>query len=188
MTFMLPLRIWRKTSRVLKEKLLGEIPTWHGEDFDKHWNYTSFVGKTVLDLGADYGSTAHYFLKKGATRIIAVEGDPELASKLEQNYQNNSRVKCIKMWIQRSDHIVNFIRAFKPDLAKVDIEGSESVLLNINPEVLKMVKEWLIEIHSDELYGEILDFLNRQGFNVSLCYTAPDKSMKVILAHQRRIR
>jgi len=62
----------RKYFRVL---ILREILPIFNEDYNECWGCVSYKDKTVLDLGADYGSTVYYFLKNGAKKVIAVEGD-----------------------------------------------------------------------------------------------------------------
>jgi predicted methyltransferase len=81
-----PRGVIRKYINVAKLHLFitnPEIPIF-GEDYSKHWK-ADFKGKVVLDLGADYGSTAFYFLQKGAREVIAVEGDRILALNLAKN-------------------------------------------------------------------------------------------------------
>lgn len=66
----------------------GTLPSF-GEDYDKHWNYLNFKGKKILDLGADYGSTASYFLWQGAKQVIAVERNEEFAEALRKTFEKN---------------------------------------------------------------------------------------------------
>jgi FkbM family methyltransferase len=86
-------------------RLFGGIAPIYGEDYDSHWGFTSFKGKVVLDLGADYGSTAHYFLRRGARRVVAVEGDPRLAEELEENFRGDGRVVPIHLFIEKAEQV-----------------------------------------------------------------------------------
>ena len=140
----------------------GILPIY-GEDYDMHWNFTSFENKVVFDLGADYGSTAYYFLRKGALRIIAVEGDPQLASKLKFNSQRFKGIVPIQTFIDSSEKIEKLICEYHPDLVKVDIEGYEKLLTNID---VTKVKEWLIEAHSDEIYKRLREFFVSNQYNL----------------------
>jgi FkbM family methyltransferase len=45
--------------------------------------------KVVVDVGAGYGETALYFLKKGARRVIAVEPCPEVYGEMLENFKLN---------------------------------------------------------------------------------------------------
>lgn len=160
-----PIGVYRKYTRKFVYKLLGRIPPIYDEDYNRHWNFTSFRNKIILDLGADYGSTAYYFLKKGASKVIAVEGDKQLAEKLMRNFQNDRRVICINCFITDEEQISDLISSYHPDLIKVDIEGYEKLLLNLSKEDLKEL-EWLIEAHSDEIYESLKRFLLTNGFEI----------------------
>ena len=162
--FRSPDKVVKKYAKKFWARLNGHIPSMLDEDYNKHWNYTSFVGKTVLDLGADYGSTADYFLLNGAKRVIAVEGDKELARKLYGNFGNDKRVVCIEKWISSGKDVNMLIEKYHPDIVKVDIEGAEKSLLDVD---VAKVKEWLIETHTKELYRMISKFFTQNGFKVS---------------------
>lgn len=138
----------------------------YDEDYDLHWNYRSFKYKKILDLGADYGSTASYFLRKGAKQVVAVEGDHDLASKLKSNFVGDIRVIPIEQKINSAVDIASLISSHSPDLVKVDIEGSECYLLKCSDNTLKKVDEWLIETHTSELYKDISQRFLRLGFKV----------------------
>jgi hypothetical protein len=142
---------------------LGYV-NYQGEDCNAHWNYASFKGKVVLDLGADYGSTVRYFLKKGAKFVIAVEGNPKLARELKKRYQGSEKVLCEELMINAPEDINKFI-SWKPiDIAKVDIEGAEKFLLSL-PSITK-IPTWLIETHSKEVDHQLIIYFQQNGFNV----------------------
>lgn len=91
------------------------------ENYDEHWNFTSFNNRTVLDIGADVGSTVEYFLNKGAVRVIAVEGDKNLARKLCRNYRKSRNVICINCFITTGLDIAVLIAKYQPDIVKIDV-------------------------------------------------------------------
>ncbi len=127
-----------------------KLPSRYGEDYVAHWNYTTFEGKTILDLGADYGSTASFFLEHGAKKIIAVEGREDEFRKLQENYMDDPSVTCIYTFIMGPNHIKKFIDDHKPDLVKADIEMAENYMLEMDNETLRQVPEYLIETHRYE--------------------------------------
>jgi precorrin-6B methylase 2 len=161
-----PLAVYRKYKGKLKSEIVrlrGGIPPIYGEDYDRHWNFTSFENKVILDLGADYGSTAYYFLRKGASKVIAVDGDPQLASMLKFNSQKFKKIVPIQIFIDSSEKIEKLISDYHPDLVKVDIEGYEKLLTNID---VTKVNEWLIEAHSKELYLTLVKFYLKHDFSI----------------------
>jgi hypothetical protein len=162
-----PVGVYRKYLGKAKAKVIklsGGVPPIYGEDYKVHWGFTSFKGKVVLDLGADCGSTAYYFLRNGARIVVAVEGNPQLASLLRKYSQKDGRVVPIELFIDDPAEIESLIRRYSPDLVKVDIEGSEKHLPGVSN--VAQVKEWLIEAHSNELHRALSSFLSEQGFNV----------------------
>lgn len=131
-------------------------------DYELHWGLKpqiiTYSDKTVLDLGADYGSTAEFFLKHGAKKVIAIEGDQKLSKQLIDNYKGSSNVIPISKFIDSPKQIEQLISKYKPDIVKVDIEGYEINLLKVKPKIIQSVKEWMIEYHSDELKDKLLAF------------------------------
>jgi len=155
----------RKYFRVL---ILREILPIYNEDYEQCWGCVSYKDKTVLDLGADYGSTAHYFLKKGAKKVIAVEGEEILARKLKENFGEDSRVSCVSKWISKSEHIEWLIKTYPCDIVKVDIEGAEIHIEKVSPEALLSVNEWLIETHTKQIYDNLARLFLKLKFKVYL--------------------
>ena len=141
---------------------------YQGEDCDAHWNYVSFKDKVVLDLGADYGSTVRYFLKKGARFIIAVEGNRKFAQELKKRYQSSGKVICEELMIGSSEDLNKFICRKDIDVAKVDIEGAEKFLLSL-PSIVN-IPTWLIETHSVEIDRLLIIHFQEQGFKVYRLY------------------
>jgi hypothetical protein len=144
--------------------VLRKVPPLGYENYGWHWNYLSFSEKTVLDLGADYGSTADYFLRHGANAVIAVDGNKVYADKFRQLLGNNKRIVYVNKWIGSGTDIDLLIAEFSPDIVKVDIEGNEKLLLDVN---VGRVKEWLVETHTEQLYQVISKFFVHNGFKVS---------------------
>src|SRR4030042_374590 len=66
-------------------KIINAPRPFIDEDYNHHWGFADFKGKSVLDLGADYGSTAWFFIEKGAKLVVAVEGDHDRAATLATN-------------------------------------------------------------------------------------------------------
>lgn len=143
--------------------LLGRVPPLGNENYDWHWNYLSFKQKTILDLGADYGSTADYFLRNGGRKVVAVEGNENYAKKFSRLLGNDKRITYIHKWISSGKDIDLLISRFSPDIVKVDIEGEEKFLLDVN---VGEVNEWLIETHTEQLYQTVRKFFVQNGFKV----------------------
>lgn len=147
----------------------------YGEDYQVHWGYTSYKDRTVLDLGADYGSSTEWFLEQGAKFVIAVEGDPTLGSQLVRNFANHKKVYAIALLIQNPGQLTALFREHtktpKIDVVKMDIEGAETNLLGVPPKVVSRIPEYLIESHSPDIEGGITTFLTGLGFRHLMVYS-----------------
>lgn len=154
---------------LMRKKLFGAEITLcplvsFGEDYSRHWGYTEFEDKIVLDLGADFGSTTYFFLEHGAKRVIAVEGNEKLGEMLLHNFDKDSRVAPIIRWIDSPAKVTELIEKFRPDIVKCDIEGAEENLLNVP---LQSVGVWLVEAHSNEIYARLVDKFHGEKFKIS---------------------
>jgi len=123
--------------------------------YENHWGISdkliSYKDKIVLDLGADIGSTAIFFLKYGAKKVIAVEGDEDKGKQLINSYQASKTVIPLVIFLTDPKQLERLIVLYKPDVIKVDIEGAEMLILEVDRKIVASVREWLIEAHSDEI-------------------------------------
>lgn len=63
---------------------------------DRHYRVPSGLSPgTILDLGAHVGVSVKYFLATSQARVVAVEADPKLISKLQQSVDCEPRVTVI---------------------------------------------------------------------------------------------
>ncbi len=174
-----PVDVAKKYKEEFLYLFCGDLRPVYGEDYDLFWNHVSFGGKRVLDLGADYGSTASYFLRKGAKQVVALEGNHALASKLRENFAGDVRVVPIEKMINDAATLTSLISRYSPDIVKMDIEGAEYYLLECKEFTIKRVNQWLIETHSTELYKKISQKFLSLGFRA---FRARVEPFRVIVA------
>lgn len=160
-----PRKVFFKYKNRVYFKIINAPIPYLDEDYNHHWGFTDFKGKTVLDLGADYGSTAWFFLKKGAKLVVAVEADPERAKTLATNSAKYGFTSFQKT-ISSPKDIERFIENYQFDVAKVDIEGGEIYLLNCKSELLEKIPLWMIESHSNGLTISVSKLFEELGFSV----------------------
>ena len=129
-------------------------PTGKDIPYSIHWTL-DVKGKIVLDIGADVGSTADYFLRNGAKEVIAVEGNRELYAQLEENSKIVSGIKPVYKLLCCYGGFEELIEKYKPDIVKIDCEGMELHLINVNNDILRTVKEYMVEVHSPILWGPL---------------------------------
>jgi hypothetical protein len=95
--------------------------------------------KTVLDIGAGEGETAWFYLKHGAKKVVCVEPEKEAYNRLLGNAVGKPMEAINRIF--RLDDL-----NLKYDFLKVDIEGYEEALLNV-----ELKKPAIIEVHGLQL-------------------------------------
>ena len=133
----------------------------------KHWR-ADYVRKTVLDFGADYGSTAQFFILEGARKVIAVERDPVAFEKLVKNAEGNPNVRCIPKDVQSGKDLEEIFALEAVDICKMDIEHAERFLTDVPDKVLEQVPLYLIETHSPEILASLTILFNRLGYKLEI--------------------
>ena len=136
----------------------------YSEDYSRHWP-VNVEGKTVIDVGADYGSTAYYFLQKGAVRVVCVEGNPALYRQLQANMRFLPNCVAVYKHLQSPSDFTEVLQ-YTAETVKVDVEGAEKHLLKVEPRLLQQHYEWIIELHRNINQKEFIAFFKSAGFDV----------------------
>ena len=137
------------------------------EDFSVLWP-ADYQGKTVLDIGADRGSTASYFLRNGARFVICVEGDPNKLRQLEANLPSLRNAKAVSKWISNSSDMTELLWLNSADIVKIDVEGAEQYLFGVDPYMIQLHPEYMVEIHPGVNMDELINLFRQCGFDVTL--------------------
>lgn len=160
------------------EVMYGQYYPWHLELLGK--SSTSkrvedvnpvkidYRNKVVLDVGADWGSTADFFLKNGASKVIAVESDTEMYDKLLRFSNEEKRITALRIYIADGKQITDLITEYKPSIVKIDCENCEKHLTNVPWQVLRIPRMYLIEYH-DVYDTSLKQYLIRNGFHIAGC-------------------
>lgn len=141
-------------------------PFIRSENYENEYGALDYKGKKVLDLGADYGSSAEFFIEKGAREVIAVEGHKVLYGQLVENCKWLKNVTPISLFLRKPDDFIKLILEHKPDIVKSDLDGFEIYLLDIPDEVFSSVKEYTMEIHSMELLKNFIGKFLKNGYQI----------------------
>jgi hypothetical protein len=122
------------------ELMLREYPEWR-----YYLPPFSLKDKVVLDIGADCGSTARYYLLNGAERVICIENNEECIKYLEINSRNRN------IFVIPHDFDYRMLLDIDYDFCKIDIEGYETLIINAYEKgefALYELKPIVIEAHS----------------------------------------
>ena len=126
------------------------IPPIYGEDYEFQWGKVDYTGKVVLDIGCDFGSTADFFLRKGAFLVVCVDNNKEYIDKLYE-LRNKFFLPIIGLCLDMSDSSLwsKLINLYRPTVVKSDCEGCERALGKVPEEEIRKVPEYIIECHGD---------------------------------------
>jgi FkbM family methyltransferase len=154
----------------------------------------NFQGKVVLDVGGFCGETATLFSSLGAAKVIIYEPISEYQRLIEENIRlNHVNAELYNQGIGEKDgtqtisydqigvgfgllskgqkqavikikNISSILKETKPDIAKIDCEGAETCLINVDPEVLGLVDYYFIETHTKELRSLVENKFLESGF------------------------
>lgn len=153
-------------------------PYIHNESYEYEYGNLNYEGKKVLDLGAEYGSSAEFFLEKGANEVIAVEGNKTLYEQLVENCKWLKNITPIFLFLKEPSHVEELIEKYKPDVVKSDLDGHEIHLLRASDKIISSVKEYIMEIHSMQLLKMCLEKFLKNGYQITEFKRLSEKKVK----------
>lgn len=154
----------------------------------------NYKDKTVLDIGGFCGETAAYFSGEKAKKVIVYEPVHEHQEYIKRNAEaNNINIELHDSGIGKSDsellvnydaadlgfgfagtgknqtivkirNVTDVIAQSKADIAKIDCEGAETSLLDVDPAVLGLINTYFIETHSSSIREAIIGKFYDSGF------------------------
>jgi hypothetical protein len=165
----------------------------HSENPLEHWSDISDLqGKTVLDLGCGwiaqgFQSTPEYFLSRGASKVIGVDGTCTEIEELKKIYPEHI---FLCQMINTAEDLWGLLSFYQPQVVKMDIEGYESVLKDMSAQDFQSVQEMAIEYHNPECKSILEQKFKEFSFEVTACnqfgYYCTDPNIMGII-HAKRI-
>lgn len=163
---------------------------WHDRafgDYEEQYGTIDCRGAVVLDVGADFGSTARFFLHQGAARVYASERLPEWVIRLRAYTLEEPRVSLLPPL--RPEDVDPWLLTLRPDVVKVDCEGCEAFFLDRGSDQALMIpRAWVLEVHSLDLEERFTARFTQLGYRIRVvvehAYRSPEKH-RVVLAAER---
>ena len=153
-------------SGIIRPEILYLPESCLGENYDYTYRNLDVLGKTILEFGGEVGSTASYFLRHGAKRVISVESNKGWYDRLVENAkQMDGRCTPIHLHLSNSADLEKLIKEYKPDILHMDIEGYEKYLLELSDELWNTIPTIDLEVHKD--FVMLFEFVKRL---FKLCY------------------
>ena len=119
---------------------------------DDHWSFLPVENKIILDLGCGINSqftpTPWYFLQeRKAKKVYGVDPDINSYNWFRQNFNVQNFIHFMD-FVDRLEKLEWYFGNSKPEVVKIDIEGSEIHLHALDPKYLSTVTDIAIEYHS----------------------------------------
>jgi hypothetical protein len=169
------------------------------ENPNLHWEFVNCMDKICLDLGCgrwesveyrdpNWPTTPEWLILNGATKVYAIDIDENEINWYKDNVSNVYNVIPICRRISTVDDIRDILNTFKPKMVKCDIEGAESVFLELTDDEFCYIEHYALETHSDELHKLFIDKFTSLGYDIiaeiDLKHARP---MKVLFAEKNNI-
>ena len=151
------------------------------DHFERMYGFVDVSDKVVLDIGADWGSTPHFFLIKGAKRVIGVDGSKWYVEKMYNYFKDDYRVLPLYMMIDNYRQLQYLLEIYRPDVVKMDCEGCETYL--IETPSLDVCPEYVIEVHSDKIRQSLTKKFDDVGYQL---ITKLDLTEELFIIHWRK--
>ena len=130
--------------------MAGQWKVWASMSAKRHWSGIDCADKMVLDIGADYGATADFFLRQGARLVVAVESNAELAKQLAILATERSGLIALHQHVTSADDFRVLFDTWDPEVVKVDCEGCECALLELEDSWFSRPALYAVETHGPE--------------------------------------
>lgn len=160
------------------------------ENYESEYGIVNYRNKKVLDVGADVGSTADFFLMKGARIVIAVEGNKKFYKKLKTNAQKVKGITPVFLWIKCAKHFESLIKKYRPDVVKVDCDdpgkktGCEKYLFRIPSKIFSIAPEYIIETHTNSTFHAMKRKCKKNGYRISNVVVRHRPDLRVVYARR----
>lgn len=150
-------------------------------DYVREYGMLDVEGRVIFDLGADYGTTAEFFLGKGAARVFASEKRQSFRDRLAAYADEEPRL-CLLPPLESPEQYAEWIAQHQPYSVKSDIEGAERHILAAADDAFCGPVEYSMETHGDEMHEAMLARCERHGYRVTITRTFANPHTRVLHA------
>lgn len=134
-----------------------------------HWDDLDVAGKNVLDLGCgrwDANSfeetTPYFFINKGASSVVGIDVVKEEVDFFKSKQLTNCTF--IECSVRDKDTLLKLIADHKIDVIKMDIEGNEVILKDIEMKDFQNISSIAVEYHLNVDKNLLVETLANLGF------------------------
>ena len=144
------------------------------EDSTDHWPYFNTLNHNVLDLGCGRWYTTKteelspIYFGQTANKVVGIDGNIDDILFYINETKGNSKYIFKHKLISSVEQVKDLINEYSITALKCDIEGAESILLDLTKEDLNNITELAMEFHSEELKQSYLNKVIEWGFDIKV--------------------
>lgn len=127
---------------------------------------SDFSGELVLDIGADRGSTAEFFLNNGARSVVCSEPANSVYYRELRGLADRDDRICVVRPVLSPKRAEGLLMAWKPDTLKLDCEGCEEHFVDAIAEHRPPCV--LAEAHSLEVFMTLSEKMKDAGYTLDI--------------------
>lgn len=151
----------------MERKIKGTISN---EDPTVHWGFLPIKDETILDLGCginnnEFQPTPVYWVLNGAKMVYGIDPSPQSYQVFKEQFVVKNFLNIMD-YIDRVEKFELFIRATKPTVCKIDVEGAEIFMNALNPELLEGINHFGIEYHNLSCLVAIEGLFKQNGYSI----------------------
>jgi predicted RNA methylase len=151
----------------MSREIKAVITTEHPQE---HWGFLNVAGKKVLDLGcginSEFTPTPWYFLQDmGAKHVVGIDSNPQSYEWFKNNFKVKNFIPIMDM-VDRIEKFELYLGYYKPEIVKMDIEGSEILINALDASYLQSVEQIGIEYHNLSCLISCENKLKEAGFKL----------------------
>jgi hypothetical protein len=143
------------------------------ENSEHHWPYLNTKNEILLDLGCGrhdtsdlYQSSAVYLGEKGATKVIAIDGNSSEIDYFNSTNLDKTKYTFLHRTILSSGDVLSLIKEYNPTVIKCDIEGYETSFYDITKKEMNNIVEFGLEYHTLDILEKMTQKIQEWGFNI----------------------
>jgi hypothetical protein len=165
----------------------------HTESPTEHWGFLPVEGQTILDLGCginnqEFTPTPMHWVMNKAKLVIGVDPSKESYDWFKQNYNVRNFINIMD-YVDRIEKFQLYFGYYKPDVAKIDVEGAEIFLNALDEKYLSNTRHIGIEYHNLSCLISCENLLKNAGYELDY-YKFPHLDLDyqgVLYAHKKSI-
>ena len=118
-------------------------------EYNKFYNSIDYKDKSILDIGSDIGSSAIWFIQRGAKEVVGFSREKQYFKHPNYTHKQYS-----------FNEINDIVKTKKFDILKMDCEGCE---WNFTINFINQFDNWVIALHKPINNNEVYSYIKSSG-------------------------